>query len=143
MYTIQTQKGSNLTLLLAIIMLLAGSRFFSPLFMTSQEEAVAYLPLLLVLYGTLLFGSLFLLIRLVKTRKHKLILHENSMTYMPLFGAPKLLSYHDLQKVSIGGKMYIIYTRNGKKLVTFSDFHMENAREVVAFLKAKGVRTEI
>ena len=46
MYTIQTQKGSNLTLLLAIIMLLAGSRFFSALFMTSQEEAVAYLPLL-------------------------------------------------------------------------------------------------
>ena len=143
MYTIQSQKGSNLTLLLAFIMLLAGSRFFAALFMTSQEDVVSYLPLLLILYGVLLLGSLFLLIRLVKTRKHKLILHENSLTYMPLFGAPKLLSYHDLQKVSIGGKMYIIYANDGKKLVTFSDFHMENAREVVAFLKQKGVWTEI
>lgn len=143
MYTIQSQKGSNLTALLACIMVLAAVRFTSALVWAAQEETAAYTMLLLAVYGIILLGSVFLLIRLVKTRKHKLTLHENGMTYMPLFGAPKALSYRDLQKVSIGGKMYIIYTNDGKKLVTFNDFHMENAREVVAFLKAKGVKTEI
>ena len=143
MYTIQSQKDSNLTALLACIMVLAAVRFTAALVLATQEEAASYSLLLVALYGILLLGSVFLLIRMVKTRKHKLTLHENSMTYTPLFGAPRLLSYNDLQKVSIGGKMYILYTNDGKKLVTFDDFHMENAREIIAFLKAKGVRTEI
>lgn len=143
MYTIQSQKDSNLTALTACVTALAAFRFFSALRMMSLAESPAHTLILLIVYGILLLGSVFLLIRIVKTRKHKLTLNGNGMIYMPLFGAPRSLSYSDLQKVSIGGKTYIVYTKDGKKLVTFDDFHMEDAREVVAFLKQKGVRTEI
>ena len=43
----------------------------------------------------------------------------------------------------MGGRSYILYTMDGKKLVTFNDFRTDNASEIVAFLKSKGVKAEI
>lgn len=143
MYTIKSQKESNFTALTAVVMVLAAFRFLGSILTITQLDAPAYTLVLIVFYGILLLGSLFLLIRLVKTGKRKLTLHENAMTYMPLFGAPKNLSYHDIDRINIGGKTYVIYDREGKKLVTFDDFHMENANEIIAFLKKKGVRTQM
>ena len=79
----------------------------------------------------------------MRTRKHKLTLQANDCVYMPLFGTPRNLSYSDLDRIDMGGKTYILYGKDGKKLVTFDDFHMENAHEIIAFLKQKGVRTQI
>ena len=161
MKAIQVVEGIALRFSLGFAMLFAGAAFFFPEGMmrlfTNDGELIAigasYLRFMSVSY--LCWGIIEVYLAVLRSigrvtvstamnvLAFSLNIVLNAVFIFGLFGAPKLLSYHDLQKVSIGGKMYIIYTRNGKKLVTFSDFHMENAREVVAFLKAKGVRTEI
>ena len=76
-------------------------------------------------------------------RHSQLSLNEDGLVYTSLLGATRNLSYKDLQKLSMGGRSYILYTIDGKKLITFDDFRTDNASEIVAFLKSKGVRTEI
>ena len=69
--------------------------------------------------------------------------NDSGIVYAPAFGAVRNLAYNDLQKLSMGGRSYILYTMDGKKLVTFNDFRTDNASEIVAFLKSKGVKAEI
>lgn len=72
-----------------------------------------------------------------------LTLHENDLVYTPLLGAPRNMSYKDLQKISIGGKSYCIYKADGKVLIRFDDAFTSDASDIVAFLKSKGVPTEL
>ncbi len=72
-----------------------------------------------------------------------LTLHENDLVYTPLLGAPRTMSYSDLQKISTGGKSYCIYTAEGKVLIRFDDAFTSDASEIVTFLKSKGVRAEL
>lgn len=143
MYTIKSQKDNTLLSIDILVLVLTAFRFAVTLFTLMEMEAPGSMLILMVLYGILLLGSIFLMIRLIRTRKHKLTLHANDCVYMPLFGAPKNLSYRDLDRIDMGGKTYVIYTKDEKKLVTFDDFHTENAREIISFLKQKGVRTQI
>ena len=143
MYTIKSQKDNVLLSITVLVLIMAAARLVAVLYLMAELEAPGSTLVLLILYGILLLGSIFLLIRLVRTRKHKLTLQANDCVYMPLFGAPRNLSYSDIDRIDMGGKTYILYGKDGKKLVTFDDFHMENAHEIIAFLKQKGVRTQI
>ena len=95
---------------------------------------------MLVVYG---IAAVVFLILLLRMRRSHLIFSDNGIVYTPAFGDVRNLSYSDLQKLSMGGRSYILYTLDGKKLVTFDDFRTDNASEIVAFLKSKGVRAEI
>lgn len=143
MYTIKSQKDNVLLSVIFLVLLIAAVRLTAVLCQMTKLETLGGALGLVIFYGIVLAGSVFLLIRLVRTRRHKLTLQTNDCVYMPLFGAPRNLSYHDLDRIDMGGKTYILYTKDGKKLVTFDDFHMENAHEIIAFLKEKGVRTQI
>lgn len=135
------KKSSPLTTILAILLVLAIIRFVSTILLMSYAETeMATVIILLVVYG---ISSVVFLILLLRMRRSHLILNDSGIVYTPAFGAVKNLAYSDLQKLAMGGRSYILYSLDGKKLVTFDDFRTDNAREIVAFLKAKGVRTEI
>lgn len=135
------KKSSPLTTIIAILLVLAIIRFVSTILLMSYTETeMATVIILLVVYG---ISSVVFLILLLRMRRSHLILNDSGIVYTPAFGAVKNLAYSDLQKLSMGGRSYILYSLDGKKLVTFDDFRTDNAREIVAFLKAKGVRTEI
>lgn len=78
-----------------------------------------------------------------KMHRCNLTLHENDLVYTPLFGAPRTMTYNDLQKVCTGGRSYSIHTADGKVLIRFDDAYTSNASEIVAFLKSKGVKAEL
>ena len=143
MYTIKSQKDNVLLSITVLVLITASARLVAVLYLMTELEAPGSTLVLVILYGIVLLGSIFLLLRLVRTRKHKLTLQANDCVYMPLFGTPRNLSYSDLDRLDMGGRTYILYGKDGKKLVTFDDFHMENAHEIIAFLKQKGVRTQI
>ncbi len=135
------KKSSPLTGILAALLALAVIRFlFVVLTISSREIPVGMTVILLAAYG---IASVVFLILLLRMRRSHLIFSENGIVYTPPFGAVKNLAYSDLQKLSMGGRSYILYTLDGKKLVTFDDFRTDNASEIVAFLKSKGVKTEI
>ena len=143
MYTIKSQKDNVLLSITVLVLITASARLVAVLYLMTELEAPGSTLVLVILYGIVLLGSIFLLLRLVRTRKHELTLQANDCVHMPLFGTPRNLSYSDLDRIDMGGKTYILYGKDGKKLVTFDDFHMENAHEIIAFLKQKGVRTQI
>ncbi len=135
------KKSSPLTGILAALLALAVIRFlFVVLTISSREIPVGMTVILLVVYG---IAAVVFLILLLRIRRSHLIFSENGIVYTPPFGDVKNLAYSDLQKLSMGGRSYILYTLDGKKLVTFDDFRTDNASEIVAFLKSKGIKAEI
>ncbi len=135
------KKRSPLTALISILMALAIIRFISTILLMSYSESqMAAVIIMLVVYG---IAAVVFLILLLRMRRSHLIFSDNGIVYTPAFGDVRNLSYSDLQKLSMGGRSYILYTLDGKKLVTFDDFRTDNASEIVAFLKSKGVRAEI
>lgn len=78
-----------------------------------------------------------------KMSRCSLTLNEDGLVFTPLFGAVRHLTYGDIQKISIGGKTYKIYTADGKTLIRFDDTYNSNASEIVTFLKSKGVKAEL
>lgn len=135
------KKTSRLTSLIAILLALAIIRFISTILMMSYSEAqMTAVIILLVVYG---IAAVVFLILLLRMRRSHLIFSDSGIVYTPAFGAVRNLAYSDLQKLSMGGRSYILYTCDGKKLVTFDDFRTDNASEIVAFLKSKGVKAEI
>ena len=135
------KKSSPLTGILAALLALAVIRFlFVVLTISSREIPVGMTVILLVVYG---IAAVVFLILLLRIRRSHLIFSENGIVYTPHFGDVKNLAYSDMQKLSMGGRSYILYTLDGKKLVTFDDFRTDNASEIVAFLKSKGIKAEI
>lgn len=135
------KKRSPLTNLIAILLVLAIIRFISTILLMSYSETqMAAVIIMLVAYG---IAAVVFLLLLLRMRRSHLIFSDNGIVYTPAFGAVRNLSYSDLQKLSMGGRSYILYTMDGKKLVTFDDFRTDNASEIVAFLKSKGVKAQI
>lgn len=135
------KKRSPLTTLISILTALAIIRFISAILLMSYSESqMATAAIILAVYG---IAAVVLLILLLRMRRSHVIISDSGIVYTPAFGAVRNLSFSDLQKLSMGGRSYVLYTLDGKKLVTFDDFRTDNASEIVAFLKSKGVRTEI
>lgn len=135
------KKRSPLTTLISILTVLAIIRFISAILLMSYSESqMATAAIILAVYG---IAAVVLLILLLRMRRSHVIIGDSGIVYTPAFGAVRNLSFSDLQKLSMGGRSYVLYTLDGKKLVTFDDFRTDNASEIVAFLKSKGVRTEI
>ena len=120
------KKSSPLTGILAALLALAVIRFlFVVLTISSREIPVGMTVILLVVYG---IAAVVFLILLLRIRRSHLIFSENGIVYTPPFGDVKNLAYSDLQKLSMGGRSYILYTLDGKKLVTFDDFRIEHGQ---------------
>ena len=115
MYTIKSQKDNVLLSITVLVLITASARLVAVLYLMTELEAPGSTLVLVILYGIVLLGSIFLLLRLVRTRKHKLTLQANDCVYMPLFGTPRNLSYSDLDRIDMGGKTYILYGKDGKK----------------------------
>lgn len=135
------KKRSPLTTLISILTALAIIRFISAILLMSYSESqMATAAIILAVYG---IAAVVLLILLLRMRRSHVIISDSGIVYTPAFGTVRNLSFSDLQKLSMGGRSYVLYTLDGKKLVTFDDFRTDNASEIVSFLKSKGVRTEI
>lgn len=135
------KKTSPLTGLIAVLLALSILRFISTILIISHSEMpTAVVITMLVAYG---IATVVFLILLLRLHRSHLIFNDSGIVYAPAFGAVRNLAYNDLQKLSMGGRSYILYTMDGKKLVTFNDFRTDNASEIVAFLKSKGVKAEI
>lgn len=97
-----------------------------------------------VCFSALLFAVLAAAVIFARgLRRWEIVLGEKSLIYTPMFGAPKDIPYSGLQKINTGGDGYILYTLDGKRLLTLYDFRVENASQAVTFLKNKGVKSEI
>ena len=140
MNTYKIKKTSGMTVIFTLLLVLSGIRLLFTFIMLATEELPRITLFLAVFYIILFVISLFMVI---KGRRCSLVLNDNGLLYTPPLGAVKNLTYQDIQKVSMGGRSYIIYTTDGKKLITFDDFRTENASKIIAFLKTKGVHTEI
>lgn len=135
------KKRSPLTTLISILTAFAIIRFISAILLMSYSESqMATAAIILAVYG---IAAVVLLILLLRMRRSHVIISDSGIVYTPAFGTVRNLSFSDLQKLSMGGRSYVLYTLDGKKLVTFDDFRTDNASEIVSFLKSKGVRTEI
>lgn len=140
MNTYRIKKTSGITVIFTLLLVLSGIRLLFTFIMLATEELPRFTLFLAVFYIILFVISLFMVI---KGRRCSLVLNDNGLLYTPPLGAVRNLTYQDIQKVSMGGRSYILYTTDGKKLITFDDFRTENASKIIAFLKTKGVHTEI
>lgn len=140
MNTIIVKKKSPLTGLVAVVLILDIVRLAAIVALSFQQTLSTPIWVLCGFYAVLLVVCILLLIRMTRSQ---LAFQGDGMIYTPLLGQKREMSYNDIQKVYIGGKKYVMYTSDGKKFFTFDDFRTENASDIVAFLKKKGVRTEI
>ena len=143
MTTTIVKKRSNLTGLVGIVLALDAIRLVSCIIMVAQGQDYAmFLPLKLLIgiYAVVLVICIALLIRM---NRSQLAFMNNNMVYTPLLGKKREMAYSEIQKIYIGGKNYVLYNSEGKKFFTFDDFRTDKASQIVAFLKAKGVRTEM
>ena len=143
MNSYKIRQTSLLGTIFIFLLILSGLRILFValmLFMGGTEELSFLTVIMAPVYVVVFIVSIFMVIR---TRRSDLVLNDDGLVYTPPLGATKLLFYSDLQKVSMGGRSYIIYTRDGKKLITFDDFRTQNASGIIAFLKSKGVPMEM
>lgn len=143
MNSYKIRQTSLLGTIFIFLLILSGLRILFValmLFMGGTEELSFLTVIMAPVYVVVFIVSIFMVIR---TRRSDLVLNSDGLVYTPPLGATKLLFYSDLEKVSMGGRSYIIYTRDGKKLITFDDFRTQNASGIIAFLKSKGVPMEM
>lgn len=143
MNSYKIRQTSLLGTIFIFLLILSGLRILFValmLFMGGTEELSFLTVIMAPVYVIVFIVSIFMVIR---TRRSDLVLNDDGLVYTPPLGATKLLFYSDLEKVSMGGRSYIIYTRDGKKLITFDDFRTQNASGIIAFLKSKGVPMEM
>ncbi len=143
MNSYKIRQTSLLGTIFIFLLILSGLRILFValmLFMGGTEELSFLTVIMAPVYVVVFIVSIFMVIR---TRRSDLVLNDDGLVYTPPLGATKLLFYSDLQKVSMGGRSYIIYTRDGKKLITFDDFRTQDASGIIAFLKSKGVPMEM
>ncbi|MCI8799719.1 hypothetical protein NSB25_05280 [Acetatifactor muris] len=143
MNSYKIRQTSLLGTIFIFLLILSGLRILFValmLFMGGTEELSFLTVIMAPVYVVVFIVSIFMVIR---TRRSDLVLNDDGLVYTPPLGATKLLFYSDLEKVSMGGRSYIIYTRDGKKLITFDDFRTQNASGIIAFLKSKGVPMEM
>ena len=139
MNSYKIRNNSTAKTITSALLTLMILRILFSLLMVAREGSV-YAITSAVIYGLL---CLVCIILLIMFRRSEVVFRGSDILYTPPFGSARTLSYRDLQKVSMGGRSYIVYTNDGKKLITFDDFRTENASAIVAFLKSRGVRTEI
>lgn len=140
MNTIIVKKKSPLTGLVILVLVLDIIRLIAIIAMAFQGITSTLIWVFTGLYAVLLIVCILLLIRMTKSQ---LAFQGGGMIYTPLLGQKREMSYSDIQKIYIGGRKYVMYNSEGKKFFTFDDFRTEKASEIVAFLKSKGVRTEM
>lgn len=91
-----------------------------------------------------IFFALFGAILMVPTRaisRWKLVFDGEGITYVPMVGAQKKLTYHEIHRVTIG-QGYVIYDMSGGKWAAFAD-DSPSALQTLNLMKAKGVRVEL
>lgn len=71
----------------------------------------------------------------------KLVFDEEGVTYVPMAGAQKRLTYREIQRVTIG-QGYVIYDQSGSKWVAFAD-DSSGALQALNLMKARGVRVDL
>lgn len=140
MNTVIVKKKSPLTGLVTLVLVLDIIRLIAIIAMAFQGSTSVLTWVLTGFYAALLIVCIPLLIRMTKSQ---LAFQGSGMIYTPLLGQKREMSYSDIQKIYIGGRKYVMYNSEGKKFFTFDDFRTEKASEIVAFLKSKGVRTEM
>lgn len=140
MNTIIVKKKSPLTGLVTLVLILDIIRLIAIIAMAFQGITSVLTWVFTGFYAVLLIICIPLLIRMTKSQ---LAFQGGGMVYTPLLGQKREMSYSDIQKIYIGGRKYVMYNSEGKKFFTFDDFRTEKASEIVAFLKSKGVRTEM
>ena len=85
--------------------------------------------------------GIFLTVSVCAISRWKLVFDEESVTYVPMAGAPKRLTYREIQRVTIG-QGYVIYDSSGNKWVAFAD-DSDGALQALNLMKARGVRVDL
>lgn len=140
MKTYKIEKSARLSMPVFCIGMLSGIMFISALLPISMKTFLEPAWLDTVLYGTV---TVICIIIWAVTKHSGLTLNEDNLIYKPFPGISRTLAYSDLQKICIGGKTYTLYAADGKKLISFNDNSTEDASKIIAFLKSKGVKTEL
>ena len=140
MKTYTIKKNARFSLPIFCIGMLSGLLFLCHVLHIHVKTFLEPAWLDAVVYGVI---AAVCIILWAVTKRCGLTLNKDGLVYKPIFGASRNLAYSDLQKVCIGGKTYIIYTANGEKLISFDDSSTEDAGKIIAFLKGKGVKTEL
>lgn len=75
--------------------------------------------------------------------RRKLLFDQNGITYTPMLGATKNISYHEIGKVDIGtSRSYTIYLKDGTKFASFLG-DADHARDALNRMTEKGVQTQL
>lgn len=95
----------------------------------------------------LLNGAIFTVFNIFLTTfacaigRWKLVFDGEGVTFTPMFGAKKGLTYLEIQRITIG-QGYVIYDSSGRKWVAFGD-DSDGAARAISLMKAKGVRVDL
>ena len=85
--------------------------------------------------------GIFLTAGVCAISRWKLIFDEEGVTYVPMAGTQKRLTYREIQRVTIG-QGYVIYDSSGSKWVAFAD-DSSDALQALNLMKARGVRVDL
>lgn len=85
--------------------------------------------------------GIFLTAGVCAISRWKLVFDEEGVTYVPMAGAQKRLTYREIQRVTIG-QGYVIYDSSGSKWVAFAD-DSSGALQALNLMKARGVRVDL
>lgn len=85
--------------------------------------------------------GIFLTAAVCAISRWKLVFDEEGVTYVPMAGAQKRITYREIQRVTIG-QGYIIYDSAGSKWVAFAD-DSSGALQALNLMKARGVRVDL
>ena len=75
--------------------------------------------------------------------RRKLLFDKNGISYTPMLGATKNISYHEIGKVDIGtSRSYTIYLKDGTKFASFLG-DADHARDALNRMTEKGVQMKL
>ena len=136
MNTIKLQRNRSLTIVLYLFVAIFWIVDLALLFISITGESEYLLQaLLFVLFAILLTVA----VRTVT--RWKLVFDEEGVTYTPMIGRAKKLSYPEISLITIG-QGYVIYDPAGSKWAAFAD-DSPNALQAIELMKTKGVKVDL
>lgn len=136
MNTIKLKKQLSLIVILYLFVIIFWIVDLALLFISVTGEYEYLLQaLLFAAFAVLLTAAVHSIAR------WKLVFDDEGITYTPMIGRAKKITYREITRVTIG-QGYVIYDPSGSKWAAFAD-DSANAAQAINLMKAKGVKVDL
>ena len=136
MNIIKLKKSRSITVVLYLFVTIFWIVDLALLFISITGESEYLLQaLLFVIFAILLTAAVRSITR------WKLVFDEEGVTYTPMIGHAKKLTYREISRITIG-QGYVIYDSAGSKWAVFAD-DSPSALQAIELMKTKGVKVDL